>query len=174
MKEILLSQGLTTQVDDEDYEMLMKGSKWCARDGRNTKYAVRRCKKNGYCSVVRLHRYIMGVVDNPDVVVDHIDGNGLNNQRSNLRICTQQQNTFNQPSRGGSSIYRGVSWEKRRKNWISEIYLNGKKKYLGSFKTQEKAAEAYNKAAELYYGSFARLNNITLSMPTGILSGLPS
>lgn len=106
-----------------------------------------------------LHRIIMKASDN--MVVDHIDGNPLNNRKSNLRICTRPENSRNQRIRNdNTSKYKGVSLDKSRKKWLGYIGVNGKKTYLGSYNTKEDAAKAYNEAAIKYHGEFAKLNKI--------------
>lgn len=158
MKEIQLTQGLVTQVDDEDYEWLNQ-RKWSAKKENNTHYAVRNHSIDGKRSTVRMHRLITNAPKGMDV--DHIDGNGTNNQRSNLRICTRSQNQMNKgSSRGSLSKYCGVSWDKERKNWRSRISCNYKSIHLGHYKDETDAALAYNEAALKYHGEFARLNNI--------------
>ena len=101
-----------------------------------------------------LHRYIMGVTD-PKIFVDHKDGNGLNNQRSNLRICNRNQNGFNRGSdKNTSSKHKGICWYKITSKWVARI--NGK--HLGYFKSEESAAREYDKAAIEIHGDFAKLN----------------
>jgi len=111
-----------------------------------------------------LHRVILGVTD-PEIKVDHKDGNGLNNVRYNLRVCTTAENTRNkQKSKGNTSGFKGVCWHKRDKCWAVQICVDYKGVHLGHFPgTPEgkiEAAKAYNVAAIKYYGEFARLNNI--------------
>lgn len=104
-----------------------------------------------------LHRAVLDVPSG--VVVDHINGNGLDCRRVNLRVCTQKQNTHNRrPTRGSTSKYRGVSWNKRDQRWIVQITVNGRNKCLGRFLSEDEAAAAYDEAAMQAYGSFARLN----------------
>ena len=92
--------------------------------------------------------------------IDHQDGNGLNNQKSNLRFCTQSQNSANREA-NGISKYLGVDCDNRcDKKWRARINVNYKRKCLGYFKTQEEAALEYNKAAIQYHGEFAKLNII--------------
>lgn len=95
------------------------------------------------------------------LVVDHADNDGLNNLRSNLRICTRSQNSANRISVGGSSIYLGVSYYKKNKKWGALIGKNRKQIFIGLFETEEQAAIAYNKSAILIHGEFAKLNNVT-------------
>ena len=92
--------------------------------------------------------------------IDHINDNGLDNRRSNLRICSQSQNLMNcrKPKTLFSSKYKGVSWVQKHKRWKVSIAFKGKRKYIGHFLSEIDAAKAYNKAAEKYFGEFARLN----------------
>ena len=93
--------------------------------------------------------------------IDHADGDTLNNRRSNLRLCTNQQNQFNQkPQKGGLSKYKGVVLQDRLKPYYARIYLNGVGIYLGAFLTEKEAALAYNVAAIEYFGEFAHINVI--------------
>lgn len=97
------------------------------------------------------------------MMIDHKNGNGLDNRRSNLRFCTNAQNQHNQRkwgSRSGkplSSRYKGVSWH-RRGHWRAKIQAQGKRRYLGQFQSEEAAARAYDRAARELHGEFAVLN----------------
>lgn len=103
----------------------------------------------------RIHRLIMGVT-NKNIVVDHINHNGLDNRKSNLRICTNSQNICNcLTSKNNKSGYKGVYWSKERKKWCAQITINNKTKGLGRYDTIEEAIEARKKAAKEYYGEFA-------------------
>lgn len=107
----------------------------------------------------KLHKLIMNAP--PELVVDHVDGNKLDNRRQNLRVCTSSQNTFNQCVRANNtSGYKGVHWKKQNKIWVAYIHKNNQRIHLGHFGTAELAAEAYNEAAIKYHGEFARLNKI--------------
>jgi hypothetical protein len=96
----------------------------------------------------------------PDhLIVDHIDHNGLNNAKNNLRLCTIAQNAFNVVSiKGGSSRHKGISWEKKRKKWRAAIQYDNKKYALGYFENEIAAAKAYDKKAAELFGQFACLN----------------
>lgn len=160
MKEIVLSQGKVASVDDDDFEYLSQW-KWHARKGKNTFYAARNTsRKNPPKIVVLMHRAILNLKNTTDIA-DHIDRNGLNNCKSNLRIATGTQNNANATSaKNSTSKYLGVYWYKTRNKWKSEITKNRKNICLGYFPTEEDAAFAYNQAAIIYHGEFANLNII--------------
>lgn len=151
------------KVDDEVYDYLMQWSWQAHYDGSNW-YAVRNVtnpvtKKRGR---IFMHREIMGCVFGDGKEVDHILGDGLNNQKTNLRIGTHQQNTFNRKKKEGTtSKYRGVCWHKRDEHWRAQIRFNKKHKVLGCFNNEHEAALAYNTAAISLFGEFAKLNVIT-------------
>ena len=146
MKLIPLASGWIAKVDDEDFDFLIK-TKWHC----NTGYA---CSSNG----LRMHRVITQAPDG--MHVDHIDGNKLNNQKSNLRICTNAQNRRNQKRRESNlSGFKGVRRNLSPINpWTAQIKLNNKQINLGVFKTAKEAALAYDVAAKIHHGEFARLN----------------
>jgi hypothetical protein len=103
----------------------------------------------------RLHRLILGVTD-PRQHIDHINGNGLDNRRCNLRLCNNAQNSMNRKKVLAKSGYKGVYPVGNK--WQASIWLNKKKKHLGLFGDKKKAAKAYDLAAEKYFGEFASLN----------------
>lgn len=162
MKEIQLTRGYVTQVDDEDYDYLMQW-KWYARTVTRIPYAARgekkgrRTKKGRKTTyTVFMHRAIMNPTEK--LQVDHIDHDGLNNQRSNLRICTHKQNMRNSRSRSNSrSKYLGVSYNSNG-HIVAQITINLKHNFLGVFKTEEDAARSYDIAAKQAFGEFANLN----------------
>lgn len=155
MKQILLSQNQVALVDDEDFEFLSLW-KWNANKLGNTFYAVRNEKLKTFL----MHRAIMNVSDKK-LVVDHKDRNGLNNQKSNLRICTKSQNCANnKPLISKTSNYLGVSWDKNRNKWAANLTKNWKKIFLGRYISEREAAIAYNIGAKIHHGEFANLNII--------------
>jgi hypothetical protein len=151
MKLIHLTQGQSTIVDDVDYEKY-RFIRWQAIKGRYTWYAR---STIGY-----LHHHILNV---QNLEVDHIDGNGLNNQKENLRLATRAENARNcKLQRNNTSGFHGVSYQKQINRWMAYIKVNGKRKYIGVYETKEAAALAYNKAAKQYHGEFAKFNDVTL------------
>jgi len=104
-----------------------------------------------------MHRLIMNAPEG--LVVDHIDRNGLNNRKCNLRLCTKAQNVQNsRPRRNRSSKYKGVFWNKLNKKWSASIHKGDKRIYLGGFDDEIEAALAYDRKAAELFGEFAYLN----------------
>lgn len=155
MKEIPLTQGKVALVDDEDYEYLMQW-KWCVKKHRNTIYACRSTwiKGEGPGRREYMHRVIMKTPD--DMSTDHINHNGLDNQKHNLRICAGKENNRN---RKVKSKYLGVFKSGNKRNPVyAKITVNRKQIYLGAFKDEVSAAKAYDRAAKIHYREFAGLN----------------
>lgn len=140
MKEIMLSGKLggKTQVDDEDYDMLNKYT-WHAKQSHNVLYVVRKPWKS---PTILMHRVILNTPD--DMEIDHIDGNGLNNQKKNLRNVNHRENAQNRHQvRKKTSRFTGVDWYKDRGKWRAQIRLGGNSVHLGLFKIEEDARMAY-------------------------------
>lgn len=165
MKTIQLDKGMSTMVDDEDFDELNK-HKWFAKAvGRGRYYATRAERINGKVVFYSMHRVIMKVTD-PKIYVDHKDRIELNNQKYNLRTATHQQNQQNQKKRSGvSSKYRGVCFIKETGRYRAMIKPNKISIHLGMFDIEEDAAIAYNTACLKHYGEFASLNIIPNIMP---------
>jgi hypothetical protein len=154
MKTIELTREQVALVDDEDWPELSK-HKWYANwiPHRRVFVAVR--DVNG--THVQMHRAIMAAQDHEQV--DHRDNNTLNNQRYNLRTCTNSQNCCNKPQRAGtSSQYKGVHWHKQTGKWQASITINGARQYLGLFTDETDAARAYDVISPVAFGAFAHLN----------------
>jgi hypothetical protein len=106
-----------------------------------------------------LHRFLMYVLDKPEVKIDHINGNKLDNRKSNLRICTSQQNNMNQKkSKSNTTGFKGVSLDKKSGKYQTQIQKDRNLMHLGRFSSAEEAARCYDKYAKLHFGEFARLN----------------
>jgi hypothetical protein len=157
MKRIPLSQGKFALVDDSDYEWLNQW-KWSVNGAKARPYAMRKDWSFPKGKTVLMHRLIA----NPPkgFVVDHIDGNTLNNCRSNLRVCSYSQNLANSIVNrlANKSGYKGVCWKKKEKKYSAQITVNYKAIHLGYFKNPVEAAKAYDNAARKYFGEFAKTN----------------
>lgn len=153
---IPLTQSKVAVVDFEDYEGV-RPYKWHAVKMEHRWYAMHRFGKHGYC--MPMHRFILGAPDGK--MVDHEDGDGLNNTRKNIRLCSRAQNgqakRLKSPGRA-TSQYRGVSWMKRDGVWIAQLGIGGKNIYLGRFENEREAARAYDAAALKFFGAFAQPN----------------
>ena len=161
MKKIKLTKGYYAIIDDIDFELINK-FKWHLYEHCNNKYAVAHDRsEQGKDKTIRMHRLILNA--EKGVVVDHVNHNGLDNRRINIRLCTQSQNAMNgniRTSVNKSSKYKGVSWNEKRKRFVSYIMLNYKRIYIGRYKNESDAAIAYNNKAIELFGEFAFLNTI--------------
>jgi hypothetical protein len=152
MKTIPLSQGRFALVDDIDYESL-SSHKWCM----GKYYAMRTVRAEGNDTTIAMHRQILSFPSGKEI--DHINGNQLDNRRSNLRTCTHSENQRNSKRRkNNKSGYKGVCWCSSGNKWKVQLRDNGKVKCIGFFTCLIKAARAYDKAAKEMYGEFAWLN----------------
>lgn len=144
MKKIKLTQDRYTIVDDNLYNILSKHN-WYLNKNKNKLYARREETKDGKRKVVYLHRYIFELknIDINGYHIDHINGNGLDNRFINIRKCTQSQNLHNiSMPKHNTSGKKGVYFNKNKQRWVAEIFINNKKKYLGS-------SESFNEACEI-------------------------
>lgn len=158
--KVPLSRGLFALVSAEDYDRVM-AHKWMARLEKRTWYAIRDLPREPgrkYRSKEKLHRFIMGA--GPDVLVDHRDGDGLNNTRGNLRTASPGENNRNirKPAHGLTSSFKGVSWHPKAQKYQATIRFNRKNHYLGLFADPVDAAWAYDREARKLHGDFACCN----------------
>jgi hypothetical protein len=161
MKEIPLTQNKIAIVDDKDFEELSK-HKWCINKSKSYVYAARRVRINGMTKLFKMHREILKLSYKDGKIVDHINHNGLDNRKCNLRLVDKSLNGYNcKKYINNPSGYRGVT--KRKNKWRAAIRINGKLKHLGSFSSVRDAALAYDCAVSLY-----RIQNAPLNFPQGV------
>ena len=153
MREIPLSRGMVSIVDDEDYETVVAAGPWYACPSRNTFYAHRNTPRpGGGRTTQQMHTLLTGWP-----LADHANGNGLDNRRENLRPATSSQNAMNRATPSdNTSGFKGIS--RSGLKWRAYVGVSGRQTYLGSFTTPEEAARAYDAAALHHYGEFARPN----------------
>ena len=155
MKEILLTKGYIAFVDDDDYEKLNRFS-WHVAVRPHTNYAGSGSGRQRNYKL--MHNLVLATP--AGMMVDHIDRNGLNNQKSNLRLSTRSQNFYNSVKRKGNrSGFKGVL-QRPSGQFYAAIGYKGKKLFLGNYPTAQEAAVAYNKKAVELAGAFARLNEV--------------
>ena len=146
MKRIKLNNGKHALIDDEDFN-LVKNYKWRIANG----YAI--------SGKILMHRLILN--SKPREYTDHINQNRLDNQRQNLRKCTQSQNQQNRPAYKNNKVgYKGVVRHRNKNIWLARITYHGVRVNLGSYKDPISAAQAYNEAALQVFGEYAYLNNM--------------
>lgn len=153
MKKIPLTKGHFATVDDEDFETLSK-LKWHAIIRGRLMHA-RHWKNKVY-----MHRHVMDVTD-PKIFVDHINGDGLDNRRCNLRICSRMENGYNRGvPKHNKTGFKGVTLAAcgKGEKWMAHITAQKRTLWLGAFSTPEEAARAYDEAARRLHGEFARTN----------------
>ena len=161
MKEIPVYDGsrqvYLAMVDDEDYEILFSMGRWFLSHG----YAMNHKYKNGKLTRTLMHRAILGLIKGDGTCSDHINLNKLDNQKSNLRICSHADNVRNKAldSRNKTG-YKGLHQDKSSGLWRAYLTLNYDHIFLGNFVRREDAAKAYNVAAQKHFGEFARLNDV--------------
>ncbi len=156
-RKIKLPNGMYVKIDPEDFAAVSK-RRWYAKRGPCAWYAiscVRRGKRRHY---LLMHRFIMK--PSRGMVIDHINHDGLDNRKANLRIVTHQQNTWNSRRglRQGKSMYKGVSWDGNVRKWAATMRIEGKCRRLGFFKDEISAAKAYDAAAKKHRGEYALIN----------------
>lgn len=149
MIELPLTRGFVAIIDDSDAHLA--AYKWYAKTMHGINYAARNTTGK-HRTTILLHREVLNPAK--DTHIDHINGNGLDCRRSNLRFASFCQNAQNSKVRTGS--YKGVS--KRKNKWVAQIRAHGKNYWLGYYATPEDAARAYDAAAYKLHGAFAKLN----------------
>jgi hypothetical protein len=155
MKEISLTQGAVTTVDDDDYEKL-SAVKWHIDGFGYASRKIPRPDNPDRWSNLYMHRAIVGLAFGDVRKVDHIDGNKLNNARANLRVCSNAENSRNcKTPRSNTSGFKGVTWDKEKGKWLAQIKFQNKNNYLGRFDSPEEAYAAYCEAARRLHGNFA-------------------
>jgi hypothetical protein len=144
-------------VDAADY-LGVKNYKWCLFLSKNKAKSERRYVQSRIeGKLIFLHQFLMGARSG----IDHRDGDGLNNRRGNLRLCTSSQNNCNRKiGKRNSSGFKGVSFYLPTSKWLARIGYKGKRRCIGYFNSPEEAAKVYNDKAKILHGEFARLNKI--------------
>ena len=159
--EIPLTRGKVAIVDEQDAPLALQ-FKWHACNRKTTWYAGSSHGRFFGGKGLYLHRVLMEPAEGQHV--DHINGNGLDCRRENMRLCTVTENRRNKRKTHGASRFKGVQRNKTRvsRPWCAKITVNYACLWLGSYATEEEAAVAYNEAAMKHFGEFARLNEVPL------------
>jgi hypothetical protein len=152
-----IAAGRVALIDDEDLELVSQYRWWVYEEVRpgprdHGPYAIAFLRGDPRHRKIGMHNLILSRLR-----VDHVDGDGLNNQRSNLRAATRSQNGANSGPRRGTSRFKGVSWDPRG-CWRAQITVDHHMRLLGRFISEEEAARAYDAAALAAWGEYARLN----------------
>lgn len=159
MKRIPATLGYEAIVDDEDFERLSKFRWYAHNSGGRTRRPEKRPARRTLVNEGRKVRFLVHdiLMPPPGMVVDHINGDPWDNRRCNLRVCTHTENLRNRKKHRGSSPYKGVT-QQQGGRFIARISAERRGIHLGTFPTAEAAARAYDAAATVYHGEFARLN----------------
>ena len=158
MQTIPLTKGMVAIVDDDYYEELSK-YKWCAKKNKRNYYAERSHWDGRRFVSIQMHRQIMGRPNGDDLFCDHINMNGLDNRRENLRLVTRSVNTHHaRLSKNNKSGFRGVYLNKNSKKWVATIKVNNKRHHGGTFSCISDAIVARDYLAKKYFGEYAVLN----------------
>lgn len=152
MKHIPLTRDKTAIVDDEDFPWLVQWNWYCNDSG----YAVRNGQGSENANTIRMHREIMKATD--EKMIDHINGDTLDNRKSNLRFATISQNLMNRAKRKTKWKYKGVTQRRTNSRFTARLTYQMKQYILGTYDTQEEAALAYDDKAKELFGEYARLN----------------
>lgn len=151
MSELFI-QGHVVLVDDDDLNFINQFN-WYIKDG----YVA--CSRQFGLTTAYLHRVLLQASEKQ--IVDHANRNTLDNQKSNLRVCSSSQNNRNRPGTSNSrSAFKGVHFDKTRGKWRSQIYIDGRNHHVGYFDNEESAALAYNVYAATHFKEFGWLNHV--------------
>jgi AP2 domain/HNH endonuclease len=169
-REIPLSKGYVALVSECDYERVAQ-FKWCAHEQRRKDGSIKNvCAQrkvrdvDGRRPSQYMHRFVLDLPSGQNPAVDHINHDGRDNRRENLRIVTNAQNLSNRRKQQNylgkptSSLFKGVDWHQQRMKWRAQIGIGGKAIHLGLFPTPEEAAKAYDKKARELFGEYAHCN----------------
>ena len=158
----IVNNSVVTLVDDEDFQIVNQYKWYLDTNG----YVGTGITTDEEKYTLRIHRLVMRLQRTDKVDVDHINGNKLDNQRCNLRICTRSQNIANSKKhKDCSSKFKGVTWAAKDRKWKARIRVNYERIYLGNFDDEIEAAQTYDKAALKYFGPFARINGVHYKAP---------
>jgi hypothetical protein len=147
-RKILMAGNRFVLVDASDYIWLNKWRWYPSPD-----YAYRQIQVDKKRSSILMHRLILNATNGQEV--DHVNGDGLDNRRCNIRLCTPSQNQANRgKDKRNTSGRKGVTWNKCANKWQAQTSVNGKRKYIGIFSDVEKAHKAYNKFRISIFGEF--------------------
>lgn len=147
-------------IDKDDLKTIDRfNGTWFAKSDQCNMYAAMSVGRKGKQKTIRMHRIIANCNENK-LHIDHINHNGLDNRKTNIRMCTPAQNMKNMTSDRGTSKYKGVSWRECYHKWVAQIGVDNKKVHIGHYSDEKEAAIAYNEAAKKYFGEFALLNVI--------------
>lgn len=151
---IITSKGEKSIIDSEDVERI-KGFCWWVSNTGYLMGDVHKPKKH-----ISIHRLIMNILDRPDIIIDHKNGNKLDNRKSNLRICTRTENSYNKAMQPyNTSGITGVTWDKARRKWAAAICYEGKRIHLGRYSNKDDAIKARREAEDKYFGEFSYHNS---------------
>jgi hypothetical protein len=153
-RQIPLAKGRSALVDDDDFARVSEYQWHITSSG----YVAGMIIIDGAHKLVYLHRFLLNAPSGQ--VVDHINGDRLDNRQDNLRLVTRAQNQWNRKVQHNRSGYKGVCWHRRKRKFYARIQANGRRYHLGYFDTAEEAAQAYDAAARRLFGEYARLNSV--------------
>lgn len=156
--------------DKEDYDLIKQYS-WSMLNVRGIKYACTKRKRNGKQTSILMHRLVMGVLDNPDVEVDHIKHNTLDNRKSQLRIGTKWDNNLNHGVFvNNTSGFSGVRWDKKNQKWYATITYNKEHYWLGYYIKKEDAIRARKLAEDYYFKDWSFDNSMNADLEEDVIS----